>query len=47
MLKWSSLRLFRIFGIQLSVHSTFFLLLAYWSWEGWQDAVAQGLVHPI
>jgi len=33
-----SIRLFRIAGIQLSVHVTFFLLLAYYAWVGWQDA---------
>jgi len=45
MLNWS-LRLFRVFGIQLSVHSTFFILLAYVAWEGWRDAVAEQLAHP-
>jgi Zn-dependent protease len=34
-----SIRLFRIAGIQLSVHSTFFLLLAYVAWAGWEEAV--------
>ena len=42
MLNWS-IRLFRISGIQLEVHSTFFLLLVYVAWEGWQDAIAQHL----
>jgi len=46
MLNWS-LRLFRVFGIQLSVHSTFFLLLGYMAWEGWSDAVAEHMAHPI
>src|SRR5882757_9155424 len=41
MLSWS-IRLFRIFGIQLAVHATFFLLLGYIAWSGWTDAVAQG-----
>jgi Zn-dependent protease len=36
MLGWS-INLFRIHGIQLSIHATFFLLLAYAGWEGWQD----------
>ena len=36
MLGWS-INLFRVFGIQLSVHATFFLLLAYAGYEGWQD----------
>lgn len=30
------MKLFRIRGIQLSVHASFFLLLAYGAWEGWQ-----------
>ena len=46
MLNWS-IRLFRVFGIQLSVHSTFFLLLAYVAWGGWTDAVAEHVAHPI
>lgn len=37
-----SIRLFRLFGIQLSVHWTFFLLLGYVAWEGWRDALASG-----
>ena len=36
MLGWS-INLFRIFGIQLSVHASFVLLLAYSGWEGWQE----------
>ena len=36
MLRWS-INLFRVFGIQLSVHASFVLLLAYAAWEGWQD----------
>ncbi len=36
MLGWS-INLFRVFGIQLSVHSTFFLLLAYAAYEGWSN----------
>lgn len=35
MLNWS-LKLFRVRGIQLAAHSSFFLLLAYAAWEGWQ-----------
>ena len=46
MLNWS-IRLFRPFGIQLSVHSTFFILLAYVAWEGWSDAVANQFAHPV
>lgn len=41
MLNWS-IRLFRVAGIQLAVHSTFFLLLAYYAWEGWQSASQYG-----
>ena len=41
MLNWS-IRLFRIAGIQLAVHSTFFLLLAYYAWDGWQSASRYG-----
>ncbi len=48
MLNWS-IRLFRIFGIQLSMHVTFLLLLGYVGWEGWRDAGAdpQQWSHPI
>lgn len=35
-----SLPLFRVRGIQLAVHSTFFLLLAYAGYEGWMLGVA-------
>ncbi|HVU32221.1 MAG TPA: site-2 protease family protein [Opitutaceae bacterium] len=34
MLSWS-LKLFRVRGIQLAIHSSFFLLLAYVAWQGW------------
>jgi Zn-dependent protease len=34
MLGWS-MNLFRVRGIQLAVHYSFFLLLAYVAWEGW------------
>jgi len=34
MLGWS-INLFRIFGIQLAVHASFVLLLAYYGWKGW------------
>ena len=39
MFNWS-IRLFRISGIQLAVHSSFFLLLAYVAWLGWTEAVS-------
>ncbi|MBA3849556.1 MAG: hypothetical protein C0502_06115 [Opitutus sp.] len=36
MLGWS-INLFRIFGIQLAVHVSFLLLLAYFGYEGWLE----------
>jgi len=42
MLGWS-MNLFRIRGIQLQVHFSFFLLLAYIGLEGWRDAGLAGL----
>lgn len=36
MLGWS-MNLFRVRGIQLAVHFTFFLLLGYTAWHGWTD----------
>ncbi|CAM2852761.1 site-2 protease family protein [Rariglobus hedericola] len=36
------MNLFRIRGIQLSVHASFFLLLAYVAWQGWTAAAWQG-----
>lgn len=42
MLSWS-INLFRIRGIRLAVHSTFFLLLAYYGYEGWQEGGLFGL----
>lgn len=41
MLAWS-LNLFRVRGIQLAVHFSFFLLLAFVAWEGWQGDPAMG-----
>ena len=46
MLNWS-LKLFRVFGIQLSVHSTFFLLAGYIAWEGWYNPPVEHLAYPI
>lgn len=43
MLGWS-INLFRIRGIQLAVHASFFLLLAYAGWEGWRADHWPGLV---
>jgi Zn-dependent protease len=42
MLRWS-FRLFRIRGIQLSVHGSFLLLLAYVAYEGWDQEGWPGL----
>jgi len=41
MLRWS-VNLFRVRGIQLALHGSFFLLLAYVAWEGWQNAALDG-----
>lgn len=36
MLRWS-IPLFRVFGIPLSLHPSFLLLLAYWADQGWEE----------
>jgi Zn-dependent protease len=41
------MNLFRIRGIQLAVHSSFFLLLAYYAWLGWSDAGMAGAVWSV
>jgi Zn-dependent protease len=41
MLGWS-INLFRIRGIPLVLHFSFLLLLAYWAWEGFQEAGPAG-----
>ena len=46
MLGWS-INLCRIFGIQLAVHATFFLLLAYVGLEGWQEGGLVGLAVNV
>lgn len=46
MLGWS-LNLFRIRGIQLSVHASFILMLAYVAWEGWTSAGWLGAVWSV
>ncbi|MCP5531033.1 MAG: site-2 protease family protein [Opitutaceae bacterium] len=46
MLSWS-IKLFRIAGIRLEVHATFFLLLAYVGWEGWTEAGGTGLFWRV
>ncbi|HZP59490.1 MAG TPA: site-2 protease family protein, partial [Opitutaceae bacterium] len=38
------MNLFRIRGIQLAVHGSFFLLLAYYAWLGWD---ADGMVGAL
>ena len=43
MLGWS-INLFRIFGIQLAIHVSFLLLLAYFGWQGWGLGGAQGML---
>lgn len=46
MLGWS-INLFRIFGIQLAVHASFVLLLAYFGWQGWLEGGAMGMAWSI
>jgi len=46
MLGWS-INLFRVFGIQLAVHVSFLLLLAYFGYEGWQEGGATGAVWSL
>ena len=37
-----SIRLIRVFGIQLELHFTFLILLAWVAWDGWQEAGITG-----
>lgn len=46
MLGWS-FNLFRIRGIQLAVHFSFLLLLAYWADEGWKQNGVGGLLWSV
>lgn len=46
MLGWS-INLFRIFDIQLAVHASFFLLLAYYGYEGWLESGAIGMALNV
>lgn len=46
MLGWS-INLFRLFGIQLAVHASFGLLLAYYGWRGWQYGGAVGMLWSV
>lgn len=46
MLGWS-INLFRVFGIQLAVHASFFLLLAYYGYEGWGRGGVLGMTWSV
>jgi Zn-dependent protease len=46
MLGWS-INLFRLFGIQLAVHASFGLLLAYFGWRGWQYGGLFGMLWSM
>ena len=46
MLRWS-INLFRVFGIQLAVHASFVLLLAYYAVTGWQEGRWLGMVWRV
>lgn len=46
MLGWS-MNLFRVRGIQLAVHYSFFLLLAYVAWEGWLEQSWPGALISV
>ncbi len=46
MLRWS-INLFRVFGIQLALHVSFLLFLAYEGWEGWREGGWEGLVGSL
>lgn len=43
MLGWS-INLFRVFGIQLALHASFLLLLAYAGYDGWREGGPAGMV---
>lgn len=46
MLRWS-INLFRVFGIQLAVHVSFLLLLAYFCWDGWREGGTRGALWEL
>jgi Zn-dependent protease len=46
MLGWS-INLFRVFGIQLAVHASFVLLLAYWGYQGWLEGGVLGMAWSV
>ena len=39
--------MFRVFGIQLSLHVSFFLLLAYFAFEGWKTGGVEGAAWSV
>lgn len=41
------MNLFRIFGIQLAVHASFVLLLAYYAYEGWREGGVSGMAWNV
>jgi Zn-dependent protease len=46
MLGWS-INLFRVFGIQLALHASFFLLLAYYALNGWREGGVVGMCWRV
>jgi Zn-dependent protease len=42
-----SIRLFSVAGTAVRIHLTFFLLLAFYAWAGWQQGGAQGAVNLV
>lgn len=46
MLGWS-INLFRVFGIQLAVHASFLLLLAYFGYDGWISGGLAGVCWSL
>ena len=46
MLGWS-INLFRVFGIQLAIHASFLLLLAYFGYDGWKQGGLPGAIWSI
>ena len=46
MLRWS-INLFKVFGIQLELHASFALLLAYAAYEGWVHGRGAGLLWSL
>lgn len=46
MLGWS-INLFKVFGIQLAVHASFVLLLAYWGYQGWLEDGMPGMAWSV